>query len=51
MEDSKTISQDDESILISEVSDETLETAACSGPQNGRFFTIAMCTGQAECPF
>jgi len=45
--------QDDlnESELLIEVSDEALETAACLGPQNGGSFTIAMCTGQAECPF
>jgi hypothetical protein len=42
----------DESVLLNnEMSDEVLETAACLGPQNGRSFTIAMCTGQAECPF
>jgi hypothetical protein len=51
MEDSKRIDPKDESIFITEVSDETLEAAACSGPQNGNYFTIAMCTGQAECPF
>jgi hypothetical protein len=51
MEDSETIDLSDNSTLISEVSDETLEAAACSGPQNGKSFTVAMCTGQAECPF
>ena len=38
-------------ILIGETSDEALEAAGCSGPLGGRSFTIAMCTGQAECPF
>jgi len=42
---------DELELLINEMSDETLEAAACLGPQNGRSFTIAMCTGQAECPF
>jgi hypothetical protein len=38
-------------ILITEVLDEALEAAACWGPLAARSFTIAMCTGQAECPF
>jgi hypothetical protein len=38
-------------LLIVELPDEVLEAAACSGPQSGRAFTIAMCTGQQECPF
>jgi len=42
---------DELELLINEMSDETLEAAACLGPQNGRSFTIAICTGQAECPF
>jgi len=37
--------------FIKEMSDEALEAAASSGPLAGRSFTIAMCTGQAECPF
>jgi hypothetical protein len=40
-----------EEILITELLDEALEAAACSGPLAARSFTIAMCTGQAECPF
>jgi hypothetical protein len=37
--------------FIKETSDEALEAAASSGPLAGRSFTLAMCTGQAECPF
>ena len=37
--------------IFGEVTDEALESAACAGPQNAAVFTIAMCTGQAECPF
>jgi hypothetical protein len=40
-----------EEILITELLDEALEAAACSVPLAARSFTIAMCTGQAECPF
>lgn len=42
---------DESEPLINEISDEMLEAAACLGSENGRSFTIAMCTGQAECPF
>ena len=38
-------------ILIYDIADEALEAAACAGPLGARAFTIAMCTGQAECPF
>jgi hypothetical protein len=41
----------DEDILTYEISDGSLEAAACAGPENARAFTIAMCTGQVECPF
>jgi hypothetical protein len=37
--------------FIKQTSDEALEAAASSGPLAGRSFTLAMCTGQAECPF
>ncbi len=36
-------------ILVADVSDEALEAAAGMGPADA--FTIAMCTGQSECPF
>ena len=38
-------------ILDYRVADETLEAAACAGPSGAQAFTIAMCTGQLECPF
>ena len=38
-------------ILDYEVTDESLEAAASAGPLGLRAFTIAMCTGQSECPF
>ena len=38
-------------ILDYEVSDEALEAAASAGPFGLRAFTVAMCTGNTECPF
>jgi len=38
-------------IFVNEVPDEVLEAAAGSGPEHARAMTIAMCTGQAECPY
>jgi hypothetical protein len=38
-------------ILVHEVSDEALEAAACAGAGGVGAFTIAMCTGQSECPY
>jgi hypothetical protein len=38
-------------ILVHDVTDEALEAAACAGPASARAFTIAMCTGLAECPY
>jgi hypothetical protein len=37
-------------IFTAEVPDETLERAAYSGANAGAL-TIAMCTGQSECPY
>jgi hypothetical protein len=42
---------DGSEILIKDTPDEALEAAACSGSLSGRSFTLAMCTGQTECPF
>jgi hypothetical protein len=50
MDENVALDQNEE-ILITEVLDEALEAAACWGPLAARSFTIAMCTGQAECPF
>jgi hypothetical protein len=41
----------EEEMLTHEISDEAVEAAACAGSENARAFTIAMCTGQADCPF
>ena len=38
-------------IIAYEVADAALEAAACAGPGGVAAFTIAMCTGQSECPF
>jgi len=38
-------------ILDYDIADEALEAAAGAGPTVGGAFTIAMCTGQAECPY
>jgi hypothetical protein len=38
-------------ILDYEVSDEALEAAASAGPFVAQAFTVAMCTGNMECPF
>jgi hypothetical protein len=49
-QDARDVDQEVET-LIKETSDEALEAAACSGPFAAGFYTIAMCTAQAECPF
>jgi hypothetical protein len=43
-------------VLAYEIADAALEAAACAGPMGAgamgaTAFTIAMCTGQVECPF
>jgi hypothetical protein len=38
-------------IFSNDVPDEVLEAAACSGSAGVLALTIAMCTGNAECPF
>jgi hypothetical protein len=38
-------------ILDYEVSDEVIEAAASAGPFGLQAFTVAMCTGNMECPF
>jgi hypothetical protein len=37
--------------ITDEVSDETLEAAACAARQHGAAYTVLMCTGGLECPF
>jgi hypothetical protein len=51
MTDENTALDHGEEILIGETSDEALEAASYLGSVAARSFTIAMCTGQAECPF
>jgi hypothetical protein len=38
-------------IFSHDVPDEALEAAACSGSGAVLAFTVAMCTGNLECPF
>jgi hypothetical protein len=42
---------DGSEFLIKDAPDEVLESMAYSAQLSGRSFTLAMCTGQAECPF
>jgi hypothetical protein len=53
MNEAKTASERiEDEILTAEVSDEALEASACAGPENAnKAYTIAMCTGQLDCPF
>lgn len=41
----------EEKMFFNEVQDEVLEAAACSKADSTRAFTLAMCTGNSECPF
>ncbi len=41
----------DSDIFAVEVADEVLEAAACTPSEVAGAFTIAMCTGNLECPF
>jgi hypothetical protein len=41
----------EEDILTIEAPDEAIEAAACTSADNVKSFTVAMCTGQGECPF
>ncbi len=41
----------DTEIFVAAPSDEALEGAASLSPTDPRAYTIAMCTGLAECPF
>jgi hypothetical protein len=43
--------RNEEDAMTIEVSDETLEAAACTPRQQGAAYTIVMCTGGLECPF
>ena len=42
---------DDSAMFVEEIADEALERAACAEAGYARAFTVAFCTGQAECPF
>jgi len=43
--------RNDDDILMRNIPDEALEAAAYAGQGNGGAYTIAFCTGQADCPF
>ena len=51
MNEAKDVDLNDEESLIHNVSDEALEVAAQAGRGNGGAYTVAFCTGQANCPF
>ncbi|MGE5163779.1 MAG: hypothetical protein ACM3IH_07105 [Sphingobacteriales bacterium] len=44
------LEQTEEEMLIYEVSDEALETAAGTGREKAGSFTISLCTGLIGCP-
>ncbi len=51
MAEANDVEQNDDEILMRNVTDEALEAAACAGQGNGGAYTVAFCTGQADCPF
>lgn len=51
MTEANDVDRNDDEILISSVSDEALEAAAYAGQGIGGAYTVAFCTGQADCPF
>jgi len=40
----------DDEMLIAEISDEALEAAAGMARRHGAAFSVALCTGQDNCP-
>ena len=44
------LDQNEEDLLINEISDEALETAVCTGHEKAGNYTLAACTGLAVCP-
>ena len=50
MSDTTRFDQIDEEILSYEVSDEALETAACTGKEKAGNYTLGFCSGLSVCP-
>ena len=44
------LDQNEEGLLIYEISDEVLETAVCTGHAKAGSYTLAACTGLSNCP-
>jgi hypothetical protein len=44
------LDQNEEDLLINEISDEALETAVCTGHEKAGNYTLAACTGLTVCP-
>jgi hypothetical protein len=51
MNETKSIAPEDDVQFADAITDEALEAAARPEAGLGRAFTVAYCTGQAECPF
>jgi hypothetical protein len=51
MTEANDVDRTDDEILMRNVADEALEAAAHAGQGNGAAYTVAFCTGQADCPF
>lgn len=48
---SKDLDLREQALIASEVSDEALEAIAYNGAERAQAVTVAMCTGNLECPF
>jgi hypothetical protein len=44
------LDQNEECLLINEISDEALETAVCTARKKAGNYTLAACTGLTVCP-
>lgn len=51
MNEIRSVDLNEQDVFVNDIPDEALELAGCGGPENGRAYTVAFCTGQAECPF
>jgi hypothetical protein len=44
------LDQNEEDLIINEISDEALETAVCNAHEKAGNYTLAACTGLTVCP-
>ena len=51
MAEANDVDRNEDEILMRDVPDEALEAAAYAGQANAGAYTLAFCTGQADCPF